>query len=168
MLGANVVPTDHVDIWINELKEETLLLQKLKDLARLSREAAVYSDASVFQANMTNQASICRDLETIRQRRANRLTRIGQKSTELLVVVLAATPVDRQSEVIQIFGEYVEAAEVTQKEIEKNRFFFDAALMTVEGALRSVAQATSDSPTTYNSYGATRPKSSALYVSTCT
>jgi ribosomal protein S16 len=167
MLGATV-PSDHVDIWIDELTEETIFLQRLEDLARLSRDAAVYSDSGVFQDNMVKQSSICRDLETIRQRRENRLTRIGQKSSELLVVVLAATPMERQAEVIGIFGEYIKAAETTQKEIDTNRHFFDAALMTVEGALRSVAEASSDSTVTYNSYGSTQPRPAAMYVSTCT
>ena len=153
---------------LNPIREETGVLQELADIARNTRDVQVLTDGSVLAPMLEKQADLCARIELLRSKRNQRLEANQQSPDEMLPFLLKISPKTEHQTIVNIFDQYVSAAESSQAEVRINRVVFDATLSAVEGALQEVARSRNNSNTrTYNASGKKFSDFTALCVSTC-
>jgi len=153
---------------LNPIREETGVLQELADVARNTRDVQVLTDGSVLAPMLEKQADLCARIELLRSKRNQRLKANQQRPDEMLPFLLKIAPTSEHRTIVNVFDQYVAAAESSQAEVRINKVVFDATLSAVEGALQEVARVRNNSgPSTYNSSGKNHSDFTALCVSTC-
>jgi len=153
---------------LNPIKEETGVLQELADIARNTRDVKILTDGNALAPMLEKQADLCAQIEALRFKRNQRLRANQQSPEEMLPFLLNIAPRSEHQAIVNVFDQYVEAAETSQAEVRINKVVFDATLSAVEGALQEVAQTRNNSgPSTYNASGKNYSDFTALCVSTC-
>jgi hypothetical protein len=157
-----------VSRWLVGLESEIALLQDLESVAAESRTVSPKLEDGRFATLLEHQTNLCRKLEERRADRAELLRRSGHPSKDFLVVVLGVTPRDQHGEVVRLFGRYMRAAELAQKQIQLNRQYFQVSLAAVEDAIDSVVEAQGGGSGTYDLYGQKKGNSGPLTFSKVT
>ena len=163
-MGEN---TDHELLWSDSLKEELQLFQDLAQVAASTRDAALDPAGVEFGELLEKQTQIMGRLETIRASRAELLKAMGLLSRDLLVVVLNKSPRAEHPEIMELFGQYIEAAKQAQRQIDINREYFSVALGTVEDTISALTAGVTQ-PGLYDAQGLQRKAIAPLCMSTMT
>ncbi|MBX2811626.1 MAG: hypothetical protein KTR25_07445 [Myxococcales bacterium] len=154
--------------FLASLEDEIVVLN---DLAQAAAEARVVppdgTTPNGLHRVLERQAELCFSLEGMRAKRETLLNSNGHSGRDLLVVVLGVLPKEDHPGVVDVFRRYIDAAELTQREIDINQEFFSVALSSLEDTIQEVV-CTVSSGDTYNSKGSNSSESVALCVSTVT
>ena len=155
--------------FLSSLRRELRLLEDLRNAAAQARTTSPDEESGEgLQQILERQTEMCAELEVMRRQRIAILAEDGYRVSDLLVVVLGALPKDDHPEVIDLFKQYVDVAEATQREIDVNREFFSVALATLEDTIGAVIS-TVKSRAVYDAKGSSLGDgSTALCVSTMT
>lgn len=157
----------HVGQWLAGLESEICMLQDLEAVAKEARQVSPKLEDQRFAGLLEKQTQLCLRLEERRTHRARLLDESGHPSKDFLVVVLGATPKETHGEVVKLFGRYLRAAELAQRQVELNREFYALTLGAVEDALAAVAHGPGG-PATYDALGQRRGRAGPLSFSTLT
>jgi hypothetical protein len=166
MPATGAIPAQ-VGAWLVGLEGEISLLQDLEAVATEARLVSPKLEDQRFAQLLEQQTSLCRRLEERRVQRAQLLERSGHPSKDFLVVVLGATPKESHGEVVKLFGRYMRAAELAQRQVALNREFFALTLGAVEDVLSAVVNGP-DGPATYDALGQRKGRAGPLSFSTLT
>ena len=153
---------------LQPIQEEIGVLQELADVARNTRDVKVITDGSALAPMLQKQADLCAQIEHLRSKRNQRLGANKTQPDQALPFLLTLAPKSQHHTIVNLFDQYIDAAESSQAEIRINKVVFDVTLSAVEGALQEVARAANKSGTrTYTASGKNASDFTALCVSTC-
>lgn len=124
--------------WVAQLESETLALRELATAASRTRAAALTDEKTQLSALLEQQSQLCEQLTRARSRRRALLEASGKGRGDFLVAALAQTPPELHGRVTARFSEYVDAAELAQREIDINREFFSIALSALDDIIGTV------------------------------
>lgn len=154
--------------FLASLEDEIVILNDLAQATAGVRSVSPTGGAPVgLHRLLEKQAELCSRLESMRAEREALLADEGHSTKDLLVVVLGVLPKEDHPGVVDVFRRYIDAAELTQKEININQEFFSVALSSLEETIQEVV-CNASSGDTYNSKGSNSSESVALCVSTVT
>jgi hypothetical protein len=168
MLSPGSTPEGILQTILHPIQEETGVLQELADVARNTRDLKVLTNGSALAPMLEKQAELCAEIERLRSKRNQRLGANQQEPQQVLPFLLTIAPKSQHDTIVNLFDQYVAAAESSQAEIRINKVVFDVTLSAVESALQEVARASNKSSArTYNASGKNASDFRALCVSTC-
>ena len=166
-MQQSTAPQNLLQTLLDPIQEETVVLQELATVARDTRDVKVLTNGEALAPMLEKQAALCSRIAALRTKRNSRLKNNSKSPGDILPFLLNIAPESDHQTIVNLFDQYVVAAEQSQAEVKINRVVFDATLAAVESALQEVAQSGSK-PRTYNRSGKNSSDFTALYVSTST